>query len=165
MRRHNGAMGWLFHSRVDAAAQLARALYRFRGCNPLVLAIPRGAVEMGAVIAEALGGDLQLSNAPAAARDRVALVIDDGIATGRTMITALKHARASMPARLVCVVPVAARKGLEAAAPYADEIVCLHPGPDFQAIRHSYQEFPQVHDAAVASLLARTARVKSHASP
>jgi predicted phosphoribosyltransferase len=158
-------MAWLFHSRVDAAAQLARVLYRFRGCNPLVLAIPRGAVEMGAVVAEALEGDLSLAHASTAARDRVALVIDDGIATGRTMIAALKAARASMPTRLVCAVPVASRKGLEAVAPYADEVVCLHAGPDFQAIRHSYQEFPQVHEAEVAKLLARTAAVKSAAHP
>jgi predicted phosphoribosyltransferase len=50
----------VFEDRLDAARQLARALAKFRGTNPLVLAIPRGAVPMGRVVADALGGELDV---------------------------------------------------------------------------------------------------------
>ena len=53
-------MAIFFHSRVDAARRLAKALARYRGRNPLVLAIPRGAVEMGRVVADELGGELDV---------------------------------------------------------------------------------------------------------
>jgi putative phosphoribosyl transferase len=49
-----------FASRADAARRLARALVRYRGRNPLVLAIPRGAVEMGRVVADKLDGELDV---------------------------------------------------------------------------------------------------------
>ena len=50
----------IFSDRDDAAQQLADALARYRGQNPLVLAIPRGAVPMAKIIAEALGGELDV---------------------------------------------------------------------------------------------------------
>ena len=53
-------MAIYFDSRVDAARRLAKALAGFRGRNPLVLAIPRGAVEMGRVVADELGGELDV---------------------------------------------------------------------------------------------------------
>ncbi|MGZ8231632.1 MAG: phosphoribosyltransferase family protein, partial [Burkholderiales bacterium] len=53
-------MAIVFASRLDAAHRLAHALAPYRGVNPLVLAIPRGAVEMGRVLADELGGDLDV---------------------------------------------------------------------------------------------------------
>src|ERR1700687_3152569 len=50
----------LFHDRLDAARQLAQRLSHYRGENPLVLAIPRGAVPMGRLMADALGGELDV---------------------------------------------------------------------------------------------------------
>ena len=50
----------LFDDRIDAARQLARELERYKGRKPLVLAIPRGGVPMGRVIADALGGELDV---------------------------------------------------------------------------------------------------------
>jgi putative phosphoribosyl transferase len=50
----------LFDDRIDAARQLARSLERYKGRKPLVLAIPRGGVPMGRVIADALGGELDV---------------------------------------------------------------------------------------------------------
>src|SRR6266508_4267855 len=54
------AMMKIFRDRTDAATQLAQALRQWQGKNPLVLAIPRGAVPMAKVIADALGGDLDV---------------------------------------------------------------------------------------------------------
>jgi len=50
----------LFEDRLNAACQLAQALQRFRGTDPLVLAIPRGAVPMGRIVADRLDGDLDV---------------------------------------------------------------------------------------------------------
>ena len=50
----------VFNDRLDAARQLAQALSGYRGQNPLVLAIPRGAVPMGALIADELHGELDV---------------------------------------------------------------------------------------------------------
>ncbi len=56
---------------------------------------------------------------------RVAIVVDDGLATGATMIAALHALRARAPSRLICAVPVASREAVAKVRPCADEVVCL----------------------------------------
>src|SRR5690349_7158171 len=185
-------MSIFFQSRTDAAWQLAQALQPYRKRNPLILAIPRGAVPMGRVLASELQGELDVvlvrklsapfsrelavgaidengwvfiaehaktSGAddaylerekrmqletlrqrraqytpgcpPIDAKGRVVIVIDDGLATGATMIAALHAARAKGPELLVCAVPVAAPESLARVQPYADATVCLHAPPTF----------------------------------
>ena len=86
---------------------------------------------------------------------RVVIVVDDGLATGATMLAALHSLRQRHPARLVCAVPVASPRALEQVAPLADEVVCLLAPDDFQAVGQYYRSFPQVEDEAVVALLAR----------
>jgi putative phosphoribosyl transferase len=203
-----------FDDRNDAARQLADALRKYRRQHPLVLAIPRGAVPMGRVVADALGGDLDVVlvrklQAPTSgelavgsvdesgwtyvadyARDmgvddeyleeekrvqldtlkrrralytpwrqradpagRIVIVIDDGLATGATMIAALHSARARRPARLVCAVPVASRESLVRIGSLADEIVCLATPAEFHAVGQFYRAFDQVSDSEVTAIL------------
>jgi predicted phosphoribosyltransferase/dienelactone hydrolase len=209
----------VFDSRADAARQLAAALGRYHGANPLVLAIPRGAVAMGRVLADALQGELDVvlvRKLPApfnrelaigavdetgwvylgehAARvggdadyvervrraeletlrrrraqytpyrppidpaGRIAIVVDDGLATGATMIAALHATRARGPAKLVCAVPVGAPDSLARVRPYCDELVCLEAPEDFYAVGQFYRDFEQVEDDEVIALLAATAQ-------
>ena len=204
----------VFRDRIDAAEQLADALSGYLGRHPLVLAIPRGAVPMGRVIAQRLGGELDVvlvrklrapfspefavgaidetgwayiaphaqqagadaryldeekaaqletlrkrrasytpHRAPIDPKDRVAIVVDDGLATGATMIAALHAVRARGPARLVCAVPVGAPDSVEAVRPFADEIVCLDTPWDFGAVGRFYRNFDQVEDDEVIALL------------
>jgi predicted phosphoribosyltransferase len=204
-----------FASRAAAAAALADELARYRGQRPLVLAIPRGAVPMGRVLADTLGGELdvvlvrklgapgnpefavgavddsgwtyvtEFANAAGAdtawlraetaaqrallerrralytptrasidPRDRIAIVVDDGLATGATMIAALHAVRAKGPARLVCAVPVASPDALERVRPYADELVCLYAPEWFSAVGQFYDDFRQVDDEEVVATLA-----------
>jgi len=89
---------------------------------------------------------------------RVAIVVDDGLATGATMIAALHAVRARAPARLVCAVPVAAPESLETVRPYADELVCLEAPQQFFAVGQFYRTFEQVEDDEVVRLLAVTPR-------
>src|SRR5690606_21781337 len=67
-------------------------------------------------------------------KGRVVIVVDDGLATGATMIAALHAARARDPARLVCAVPVAAPESLRTVRSHADELVYLDAPYYFQAV-------------------------------
>ena len=84
---------------------------------------------------------------------RTVIVVDDGLATGATMISALHALRAQKPARLVCAVPVAPPDTLERIRAYADEVVCLAAPSDFRAVGQFYAEFPQIEDAEVEAIL------------
>ena len=85
---------------------------------------------------------------------RTVLLVDDGLATGSTMIAALHALRAKHPQKLVCAVPVAPPDTLDKVEPYADEVVCLHAPEMFHAVGQFYQSFPQVDDEEVVALLA-----------
>jgi predicted phosphoribosyltransferase len=103
------------------------------------------------------------ARAPVDPAGRVAIVVDDGIATGASMIAALHAVRARKPARLVCAVPVAPPESLEQIRPYADELVCLETPEDFMAVGQFYRHFEQVEDEEVVELLARHGRHRASA--
>lgn len=203
-----------FQSREQAARLLARKLAKYRGQRPLVLAIPRGAAPMAAIIADSLGGEIDVVlvhklGAPgqpelaigsvdesghtylsgyvrdlgisadyiAAEREaqiqtlrrrralytpnrppidpagRVVVVVDNGIATGATMIAALRAVRAQKPARLIAAVAVVPASTLKAIEGEADEVVCLHAPLSFYAVGEFFEDFFQVEDDTVAAIL------------
>ena len=84
---------------------------------------------------------------------RTVIVIDDGLATGATMIAALHGLRQQNPAKLVCAVPVAPPDTLAKVRELADEVVCLQAPEFFQAVGQFYRHFPQVEDEEVIALL------------
>lgn len=209
----------IFADRIAAAEQLATALAEYRGRQPLILAIPRGAVPMAQIIAARLEGEMDVvlvrklrapgnpefaigsvdesgwvylaDYAAAAGADaayireetaaqlatiqqrriqytpvrpphdpagRIVIVIDDGLATGSTMIAALHALRAKKPAELVCAVPVAPPDTLQKIRSNADRVVCLSAPLNFQAVGQFYLDFPQVTDAEVIAILAAASR-------
>lgn len=87
---------------------------------------------------------------------RIVIVVDDGLATGSTMIAALHALRAKHPQKLICAVPVAPPDTLAKVEPYADEVVCLGAPDYFSAVGQFYQSFPQVSDEEVIELLRET---------
>jgi putative phosphoribosyl transferase len=100
-----------------------------------------------------------------AVQGRVLIVVDDGLATGATMMSALKAVRRQHPARLICAVPVASAEALRRITPLADEVVCLSVPPDFQGVGQFYRHFPQIDDAEVIRLLSECAAAVPHRAP
>lgn len=90
-------------------------------------------------------------------RDRTAVLVDDGIATGSTALAACRVARAHGAARVVVAVPVAPPEALELLRREADEVVCLAAPERFGSVGQWYDDFAQTPDEEVAALLARHA--------
>jgi putative phosphoribosyl transferase len=102
--------------------------------------------------------------APAPVEGRVAIVIDDGVATGATTRAALRAIRLRGPAQLVLAVPVAATDTLAELRTEADEVVCLEDHISFGAIGFYYSDFRQLSDQEVKDIMARfPARAASEA--
>jgi len=204
----------LFKNRMEAALQLVDPLKSSLQKRPLILAIPRGGVPMGSVLASQLEGDLdvvlvhkmgapgqqelaigavdELGEAylhpyakelkipkfyleeekleqlhvlkkrrnqftphrkPLDPKGRTIIVVDDGIATGSTMIAALCSIRSKNPERLIVAVPVASAQSLRTIEKYADQVVCLQTPDPFYAVGEFYDDFSQVSDQEVIDLL------------
>ena len=86
-------------------------------------------------------------------KDKVAVVVDDGIATGGTATAAVRWARAQGARRVILAVPVAPAEGVRNLSREADEVVCLETPEPFYAVGQWYQEFPQTSDEEVVQIL------------
>ena len=206
-----------FKNRDDAAVQLARRLGGYKGQNPLILGVPRGAVPMARIIADALGGELDVvlvrklraPGQPELAigavdeagtvlkgryfeiadeeylRDeiqtqqdvirvrremytraqkaidpvgRIVVIVDDGIATGSSMLAAIRSVRARKPLKLVVAIGVAPAESLASIEAEADEVLCLYAPAHFYSVGQFFEEFSEVTDDMVVTALSRAAR-------
>ena len=207
-----------FTNRQDAGRQLARALEKWRGAQPVVVGLPRGGVVVAAEVAQSLAGTLdvllvrklrapgnpelaigaisedggryvnpeivRLTGATAAylaaeCRDRraelaaqrawyrparprvpvagrVVILVDDGLATGATMIAGVHATAANKPGELVVAVPVSPPDTLRRIRNLAGvaHVVCLHAPAWFQGVGQFYADFTQTSDAEVGAVLA-----------
>ncbi|MCL5734603.1 MAG: phosphoribosyltransferase [Actinobacteria bacterium] len=88
---------------------------------------------------------------------KTVIVIDDGLATGASVRTALRSLRAHNPARVVLAVPVAPASTCTAMNAEADEVICLMTPEPFYAIGQWYDDFSQTSDQEVVDLLSEAA--------
>jgi putative phosphoribosyl transferase len=87
------------------------------------------------------------------ASGRTVVLVDDGLATGSTMIAAARSVRKRNPAKVVVAVPVAPAATVEALRREADEVVCLVVPRAFGAVGQFYLDFSQVGDEEVERIL------------
>ena len=208
-----------FSDRSEAGKKLAKALQRYQGQHPVILALPRGGVPVAAEVATALNAplglvlvrkigvpwrpelamgavvdgaapiivrnddvirDLAIDEAefervchrelaeiesrrrrylgelpPIDIKDRVTIVIDDGIATGATTQAALRATRVRAPKMLVLAVPVASTESLAEVGKEADDVICLEAHEFLGAIGYYYFDFRQTSDEEVIAAMAR----------
>ena len=90
-------------------------------------------------------------------RDRVVILVDDGLATGATMRAAVKALRQRGVAKIVVAVPVGPPDTCREFEDEADEIICASAPEFFQAVGQYYEDFSQTSDDEVRDLLARAA--------
>jgi len=80
-------------------------------------------------------------------------LVDDGVATGSTMIAAVRSARRRGAARVVVAVPVAPPEAVRRLREEGCEVLCVREDPLFVAVGQFYEDFTQVSDAEVRGLL------------
>src|SRR6267154_1745695 len=95
---------------------------------------------------------------PPELRDKIVMLVDDGLATGATMRAAVKALRQSGAAKVVVAVPVGPPDTCLELEQLADETTCLSTPPFFQAVGQYYEDFSQTSDADVRELLSRAAQ-------
>jgi len=213
--------GSLFKDRLDAGRRLAELLADLKGERCAVIAIPRGGVVVGYVVASELDAPLEVTvprkiGAPgdpelavgAVAEDgtiyveesvaktlgvrddwirieaereleevrrRIAvyregkalpdlseyavIIVDDGVATGATMIATARFLRKMNPRKLIIAVPVAPPEILPKLSSEADDVRCVATPSPFFAIGQFYQDFSQLSDSEVLEYLSRSRRL------
>ncbi|HEY7479416.1 MAG TPA: phosphoribosyltransferase [Gemmatimonadales bacterium] len=126
------------------------------------LSIPRSVIDL--VAAEELDElERQASlyrgdRPPPDLRGRTVILVDDGLATGSTMLAAARAVRQQRPQRILIAAPVAAPETCEFLREEADEVVCPVTPDPFHAVGLWYEDFSQTTDDEVRELLARGAR-------
>jgi putative phosphoribosyl transferase len=204
-----------FKNREHAASLLAARLSAYKGANPLILGVPRGGVPMARIIADALGGDVDVvlvrklraafqpelaigaidessvilkgrhmdlrevsdpylreeirtqgeilrtrselyrrAHGPVDVSGRIAIIVDDGVATGCSMLAAIRSVRTKDPRKVVVAVAVAPPETFALIREEADETICLQPPQYFFAVGQAFEDFSEVTDEMVVAALA-----------
>jgi putative phosphoribosyl transferase len=95
---------------------------------------------------------------PVSVKDRPAILVDDGLATGATMLAAARALQQLNPQRITVAVPVASANTCDEFRAYVDEVICAFTPEVFYAVGMWYEDFSQTSDAEVCELLERAAQ-------
>jgi len=208
----------LLADRREAGHRLARRLAELAPSDPVIVALPRGGVPVGAAIAEALGAPLSIlavrklgapgnpeygvgavaedgttvidreattalgidedeldaiadreqeevrrqvglyrgGEAAVDLRGRTPVIVDDGAATGLTVVAAVLAARRRHPLEVIVALPVSSEPALARVREEADRVVCLRAPRPFYGVGNWYRDFGQVGDQEVIDALRAT---------
>jgi len=87
------------------------------------------------------------------AKGRTVILVDDGLATGASMLAAVRAVQAQEPQRMIVAVPIASRQACEEFRQYVDDVICAETPEPFYAVGAWYEDFSQISDAEVQRLL------------
>lgn len=148
----------IFTDRRQAGKVLADKLacYAERD-DVIVFGLPPGGIPIAFEVAQALGAPLAAFEAREQGnfdvRGRVAILVDDGLATGANMLAATSALRRLGPSRIVAAVPVGSPEGCGHLQGHVDEVVCAQMPETFYRVNLWYQDFSQTPDAEIRALL------------
>lgn len=131
-----------------------------RVMNPEALAQYRGPAEVIEATASREQAELERrellyrsGRPPAGVRGRTVIIVDDGLATGSTVLAAVRSLRAQAPRAIVVAVPVSSTSALRTLAGVADRVLCLVASELFSSVGEWYGDFGQTTDSDVRTLL------------
>jgi predicted phosphoribosyltransferase len=209
----------MFQDRTDAGIQLAEKLAFYQDQDVVVLAIPRGGLPLGAIVAKALNAPLDVAlikkighpnnkeyaigavslesvitsdtvnipkryieeetsqirdlltlrykqyykeGKPHDLKDKVVIIVDDGIATGNTLLATVELIHKHKPKAIVVAIPVAPPSSLKILedSPHVNEVICLETPYNFMAVGQFYEEFDAVSDQEAIKILQETNKNK-----
>jgi predicted phosphoribosyltransferase len=128
--------------------QVVRALHI---PDPVIDAVARWELEELARRERLYRGD----RPPPDVRGRTVILVDDGLATGATMLAAVRALRQQQPERIVVAVPIASRDTCDLLRDEVDDVICAATPDPFYAVGLWYENFEQLTDEEVRELLAR----------
>lgn len=204
----------MFEDRFDAGKKLIPLLQKYsHNLNAVILAIPRGAIEIGFVLAKNLHIPLDViftkkigapgnpeyaigavsskhvfindefkhmptltpyileqtalirdtikerensyrkGMAPFNITNKIVIIVDDGVATGNTLLATIAVVKEYHPQKIIVALPVCSKEALDKIAPKVDEIICERVPPIFYSVGQFYQRFEQVDDLEAIKLL------------
>ena len=100
--------------------------------------------------------NLRGDSKPLLLRGKTLLLIDDGVATGATVLAAQRFLKKMKAAKIILAIPVIAKDTLNNISKYFDEVITLQIEESFYAVGQFYEEFPQVNDHEVVELLSNS---------
>jgi putative phosphoribosyl transferase len=86
-------------------------------------------------------------------RDRTVIIVDDGIATGFTILAAIKSVKTQGASKVIIAVPVAPPDTVEKLSAEVDEVICLEVPEEFYAVGMHYKNFSEVSDEEVSAII------------
>jgi putative phosphoribosyl transferase len=198
--------------------QLAKELEKYKFMKGVVLAIPRGGVPVGNIVAKELGmpldiilskkighpfspefavgsvclnGDIIYDSIPGVSmnyiqeesarllkilkgkykkfmgnrqpvdlKNKIVIVVDDGIATGNTILATVESLKKSMPKKIIVAAPVASTSSVSKLSKEVDEVISILVPEDFIGVGGYYRDFSQVSDEEVIRLLDTATKMK-----
>ena len=210
----------MFQDRTDAGIRLAEKLTFYKDQDVVVLAIPRGGLPLGAIVAKALNAPLDVAlikkighpnnkeyaigavslesvitsdtvnipksyieeetswirellkkryqqyyknGKPHDLKNKVVILVDDGIATGNTLLATVELVFKQKPKSIVVAIPVAPHSSINKVenSPYVNEVICLQMPHNFRAVGQFYEEFDTVSDEEAVQILQETNKYRA----
>jgi len=202
----------MFKDRTEAGKQLAKKLISYKNKEVVVVAIPRGGLPLGAIVAETLNAPLDIvltkkighplnkefaigavslqgkyipdstdaalsyieeetrrvrkvlqqlqdqyykNFAPKILKDKTVIVVDDGVATGSTILATVALIKEEEPSKIIVAFPVASSSAINRLynSPFIDEVVCIEIPKHFNAVGQFYMNFNPVLDKKAMQIL------------